>query len=558
LLCLSVFPLRAQVKKEPPSRKIEVGENKQQALPLPDIALPEFVVTGKSGIELPDSYKSEPTGARFYAPDADEAKLIAGERDRQAAKDLNPVKRSVKVISQVRIFDGVLTVGYGNYSTPLVEAIYGKQFNTGDISLRAGYKSSDGHKENADYSVGNFGIDGGYMLASDQSLFNGTRLGGVLAFSTERYRFYGAPNDVDRSQNLFHSGRRRTKNNWESAVTLTSDANKYFDYALALEGHLLSLDDVEKASESQLGAKLEVIKDVNRYRLKGSVDLSGSNLNNGIPHNDPVFFRIGLGARRLLMPQLDMTLNLNCFLYRNFASDFVGRLYPQAEINYFIDGVFTLSAGFTPGIQQNSLYQMVQQNGFLMSNAEIRHQDRLIETSIGLQADLGTRFKGRAIANYARVRDYPMYRDTSHMRVWDLSYEGTSDMLGFSVEGSSDVTKNDEVSGNLTLRSSNNSVTDRRIPYFANVELNLMFQHTFPFRLVVSTSMIYVGTRYTDLINKDKLDSYALVDIRADYQVLPRVGVFLYFSNILNQSYYRWDGYLEVPFFVMGGMRFRW
>jgi len=571
VLNLAVCWVFAQGKKEPPSRaiplsgiRIKVSENQQQPNTLPKIELPEFVITGKEAIDLPVAYKSELSEEKIYIPNTS-AKPNIGQRERETAELANPIKRSVKPEPAVRISDGIIKFGYGNFYTPFVDGRFGKQFSTGDISAYGNYKSSHGHIENADFVNGGLGAGGGYILPSETALlaplFKGARLGGLLAFSIEKYRFYGVPNGRQPPEypaKLFLQNQQRTKNYWGYDVSLTSDVNPYFDYALSFNGHYLIVDDVEKATESQFGFGLAVSKEVKRYRLKSNVEFYGNNINSSAPHNDPLYLRLGVGARRLLLPQFDLMMNVNYFIFRNFDSEALGKVYPQMEIKYYANEVLTFFGSFTPAVHRNSLYEMIRQNKYLANNVAIHHQDRFIDASFGLQVNLGKKFKAKVATNYFRVRDYPTYQDSARLRVWNVLYSGTSSILRFTAEGDYNITNEGRLSGTFTFRSSENSWTEKELPYLPNIEFGLFYQHLFPFGLTLNASMTYIGTRYIDLNNKEQLQPYLLMDFKGEYQILRYFGVFLYFRNLLNQTYYIWDNYSEIPFSVLGGISFRW
>jgi hypothetical protein len=50
------------------------------------------------------------------------------------------------------------------------------------------------------------------------------------------------------------------------------------------------------------------------------------------------------------------------------------------------------------------------------------------------------------------------------------------------------------------------------------------------------------------------LPAWMLLGFDMEYRVIRNIGVFLRFENLLDQSWQRWPGYSERPFFMMGGL----
>ncbi len=55
----------------------------------------------------------------------------------------------------------------------------------------------------------------------------------------------------------------------------------------------------------------------------------------------------------------------------------------------------------------------------------------------------------------------------------------------------------------------------------------------------------------------EKLPAFVDVSLQGEYQVIPRLSVFLQLNNILNSQYTRWNQYQVYGFNVIGGLRFK-
>lgn len=66
-----------------------------------------------------------------------------------------------------------------------------------------------------------------------------------------------------------------------------------------------------------------------------------------------------------------------------------------------------------------------------------------------------------------------------------------------------------------------------------------------------------MAAQYVDLKNSEQVQPHALLDVRGDYHVLRYVDLLLYCRNLLDETYYVWDHYSEIPLSVLGGISTR-
>jgi hypothetical protein len=556
--CVLSVSLFAQEKKEPPSRPVTI-ESKDSIRTLdekklPKIDLPEYVITGRERIALPSSTKLEPGGGQGMYLDPSRLRSV-GDKESEEFLSLSQ-KSGGNLFRNSQSFDGKLNLGYGRFDLKYGEGWYARRFAEGDFTLHGSYQAHNPYVEHSDAAMGSFDASAGLYLPQRLVLLGGSKVSGQFGYEGERYQFFGGPTP----------SLERTLDNVQVGLNLQSKASAPLRYESWVHFRRLIVRDKDQSREDDLSLGLRANGDAGGWQLRGEFSFDGDFLDQSIAWKDPDYLRLAGGFRKLF-GNLDLSGEVTYYLYRNSDSDFNSKLYPNLLVQYYLNHDLTLFAQLKPSVERNSLLRVVSENRYIGNDVQINHQDDYVDVAGGIQFDIVNRGTGRVYFRYQRIRDFPLYVDPSTLGYsdfpapyvdWAVRYDGMARLASLNGEILVDLTAADQVSGTLIIRSTRNSVTGDRIPYFAPVIITGSYAHRFPFGLSTQVDLRFVGERQIALSGGPALNSYSLVDASAEYSFIKEFSIFLHLNNIFDQHYAVWNGYEEVPFSLLGGITVKW
>ncbi len=537
LLVFSCSSSLAQEKPEPPKRAgalpVDSSLQREEAK-LPQIDLPEFMITGNDVVSAPDGGKHAYDGQSGFIP---EPGAVATSRDVLTPELGYGTKDKVGFTSPVEGFNGKVTAGYASYVTPFFDAWFGKDFGAADFLLKAGYKSSAGFSRMTDFRTGYGVISGGTYLSKNTGLFTGARIQGGLKFSGDTYFPYGSI-----TPNL-----QRSVNRFSSSVSLNSDIQDLFSYASTFHLRSTSLVDQVRTREIQLGLDVSASKDIEGIDVKGDMAWWTSFYDSPSKLNNPFFMQAGVSGRYHVHEDVDLTGGLAMYVMRGSDLNTKAKLYPKLGVSWYVEKQLTLFARFDPFVQRADMSQLIEVNPYLKNDISVRHPEYFVQLSIGAETELAKSVKANAVLQYKRVRNLATFLDEQNSGLWNAEYAGIVRMLEFTVDVHADVTGQDYVGGSLTLRESNNSENGNTVPYLPSTVISGMYTHRFPFNLSVGTTLRVNSSQYADAGGVRMLRAFILADVQAEYVLMKPLTVSFGITNLFNQPHSWWYGYAGRP-----------
>jgi outer membrane receptor protein involved in Fe transport len=557
--CVLHGKVAAQEKKEPPSRPVNVEpSDSSRALAekkLPKIDLPEYVITGRERIDLPSSRKLDQGGGQGTYLDPSRLTNV-GDKESEELLRLSQ-KLGASLFGGSRSFDGKLNLGYGRFDLKYGEGWYGRRFAEGDFDLHGSYQARDAYVEHSEATVGSFDASAGLYLPKRLELLGGSKISGQFGYEGEKYRFFGGPNP----------SLERTLDNVQVGLNLQSRSAAPLKYESWVHFRRLTVRDKDQSREDDLSLGLRTNGDVGGWQLRGEFSFDGDFLDQSIVGKDPNYLKAAGGFRKLF-GNLDLSGEMDYYLYRNSDSDFISKFYPNLLVQYYLNPDLTLFAQFNPSVERNSLLRAISENRYIGNDVQINHQDVYVDVAGGIQFDILNRGTARVYFRYQRVRGFPLYVDPSVLYYvmifptpyadWALRYDGITRLSSLNGDILVDLTQLDRLSGTVTIRSTHNSLTDSEVPYNAPVTITGSYAHQFPFGLSTQVDVRFVGERQIALSEGLSLTSYSVVDASFEYSFIKDFSVFLHLNNVFDQHYATWNRYEEVPFSLLGGLSVKW
>jgi len=540
-----------QEKKEAAQKDIEVkNETEQKEAPLPKISLPEFVITGNERIELKIKPKQEKDEERIFIPD----NPTPGSRSMEIEGVLSPkqIKQFAKAPSGL---NGKLFAGFGFYQTPQFDGWFGQYDQTNSFILNGYYSSSEGFIKNAGGWKGGAGASAKYVMPESSFVLPFMQLNGDFRYGRESYFAYGSAKPTQaRDISVFDISLGAG-----SRYALPYKSLSGFDYTGSMGLRSFSLSDSTSSSETEFSLNGAATARFLSAALRGQIEYRNTGYTMGIPflHSGQWFALKGEG-QGLLFTSLQVTLSLQQFFYRGNIRKASGRLYPQVEFRYFLTESATMTAGFAPSVERNTLESLSKQNKYIYNSLTLEPSDIPVHAFAGMEVTPVEELTVSAKFSYKQVSNYPTFLDTIGAKVWKVEY--LPDVSSTKVDGSFVYRLNP--SQNVTAYFSARKVRQKNsssvVPYIPAYSLGAAYHHFFDFGLHLQGLVEYVAPRYINLANTDKNAAYLITGVKGEMELFEKFHGVAEIQNALNRRYYIWDGYQERTIYLLLGITYNW
>lgn len=470
--------------------------------------------------------------------------------------ELNPVLRPLRLKQEdpTQTYRGYISAGYGNYSTPYLDAfITSKQDKNKLVGAHAFYnKSGKGPVDGKNSAGGASGISAFAQTFSKEISFNGN-----IGYQNRSTHFYGYPegatvnrDTLEQSYSLFNLG-----------VAIGNARKK--DFAYQLGGNFSHLKDKFSAAETSVD-----------FDFKGSYRLSDTR-SFEIKANFATLNRKDAGVeakgRNLLQasgnysfyPVENLKLEVGAIVaFENDTLDSKSfHLYPEVRatypINEFIDFVGSLSGG----MEKVSLQSLANENLWLAPAVALSHSNKIFELQAGVRAKLGSKVLAGAGISFAAIKN--MY----------FFVNDTTDASKFLVVYDREATERTNLYASLLYTHSDNVRVSLQGDYFGyNTDEQPEAWHKPGYRvtfgasynlfkkLIFNLDMIAQGNAKAfdpETFETKKLDSAFDLNFRAEYLVSDRFSVFAELNNIMGNNYPVFLNYPVRGFQGMGGLTWK-
>jgi len=505
----------------------------------PNVELPDFVITGKSQLNIKRVDKIKPdfvssVNEDFVRPTYSPEELEIGDFS-------NPLKSDMSFLDDVSFYKGNIAFGIGLYTIPTVSATYAHPFTNGIIEGIAKGNFTRAYEDNSDRFSTRFGFNFTYWSDIDGEILPGTQFSVNGDYGTTAYKFFASDNPT----------KKRTLNYGKFVVDVKNDFGKNFLFGLNLTNNVTNISE-EEFDENNLRIKGEALLKLSAVNIGAAVDYRNHSIKNLLGDNSGKDFFLlrptaGLFFTKLIKGSVGWT-------FSHGAGETYNALYASVAIK--LDKNITLFGEYAPTAEFMSPGSFVVKNNYFKvdsigsiywekSNAltaSVKYEfDKYFQIDGGLKYFTSDAFpyfgpssdSGKFNLHYADMKNISPYANF-------LFYLGPSGELYSSVE-LSDIHDND---GN-------------QIPYMPAFKLNAAYTYKFQNGLSTTARLDYLSNRYADIQNNISLGNYFDLGLSFIYSFQPNLDLTLDLNNVLNQKNYYWNGYKEVPLNIIIGINYR-
>jgi len=530
-------------KQRPPSRPVDVRTPEDQT-PLPKIDLPEFVITGTASIDPPAVDKVAFVESGLY--NRNPLENVPGARDRRTIDLGERFKQSLFATGEVR--NGMILGSLGTFFSPVVTASYGISSTQYGFLGKAAYRRTKGFAQFTDASSASLGVDGNMVFRSTNAYFDESRLSGEVSYGIRKYKFYG-------SQTPF------VQRDW-SVVGLGVGASSGIAAPLPFHGGLnyrsLSLrDSSDTVTENHVtiaaGSQLPVFD----VPLDVSFGADLATITRATP-NSLSLIRFSVASPRWSWGEVSLYVAANGYAVEGMNGQKGTYLYPDVRVQHQLSQTQTAFLGFHPSISFATLRERTRQFPYLSSASVIRHTVDRLAFSSGIESAWSDQLRTKVSFEFRRSTDEPLYDDTSDSGIGALEYGGTTSIVGVRIDAVANITPIDYFGITLTARSAKNDRINAQVPYMPGFELSATWRHVFPIGVRLTAEMsAYTGRRAAALVPNTAPSGF-WSGLKAEYEGIERLTLFLNFENLLNRRDQVWRGYRVEPLRADVGVSYRW
>jgi hypothetical protein len=469
-----------------------------------------------------------------------------------------------------KLYQGHVRGGFGNYTTPYVEAFFNTlRSDTYGLGLHLKHRSSSGGINDYGYS----GFSDNLAHVFGKRFFGSNFLDGGLRYDRNVVHYYGyKPDDYlndpiqDILDDMTSKDFRQRINQLNASVGFGSNRpdsarvnfhsgleyNWLTDRYDAIEHNIRFKGQVGREMEDpfamldQLYIGLDMGTDF--YSNRNSVDTISNALIS-------IFPKVAVKYNRL---KLYAGLDIN--VQADTASYF--RVYPNIGFEAsLIDSRLIVHSKFSGGLQRQSLRDLLGENPFMNSSVPLAFQNTKMEIAAGIKGAFSDQFAYNLGMSSARIENYAFFvTDTTSLlqNEFTLVYDNLRRLhLKGELFGQFGNRFHVRLAANYFQYNPEVEIEAWHLP---SLQLDLNMKYNMQDKIILSADLFSrdaaYGRIFDELGNPQayQLHSWHIdANLGVEYRYTRILSFFLNFQNLTNKSLERWMNYPSQKFHIMGG-----
>lgn len=465
--------------------------------------------------------------------------------------ELSPVIRPLRLKTEVdpEIYRGYVSVGYGNYATPYLDAFYtSKQDKKKLFGAHAFYRhSGKGPVDGKNSAGGTSGISGFIQTFSKDISFNGN-----VGFKNRSTHFYGYPNDADverdtiaQQYSLFNMG-----------LGIANARNN--DFAYNLGGNFSHLKDKFDAAESAVDFDFKSsykISDSKSLKLQASYSILNRK-DKGVDAKARNLFQANTGYAFYPIDKMKLELGVVVAFENDTINSKNFHVYPDIRATYQINDVVDFVGSLSGGMEKVSLQSLSNENIWIAPAVALAHTNKVFDLQAGIRAKLASTLLVGAGLSIASLKDmYFFVNDKTDASKFNVVYDDV---------------KRTNLYASLLFTHADNFKLSIQGDYFGydidkawhkpgyrvttGVSYNLFKKLIFNVDVIAQGNM---KARDPETLKAKTLDGAFDLNFRTEYLVSERFSVFVELNNIAGNKYPMFLNYPVRGFQGLGGLNWK-
>jgi hypothetical protein len=467
--------------------------------------------------------------------------------------EVSPAIRPLR-LKQEEVADisgGFLSLGYGNYASPMIEAFVNtRQDKNKLLGTHAFFNSSGkGPVDGRNSGSGNSGVS---VFA--QSFGKEVTFQADAGFENRFTHFYGYPEGTE----VLRDTIRQAFNLFKVGVSLANARNTDFSYELG--GNVSYIGDSFSAKENTVDVTFKsaykISKD-NALEVKAGYSIF-SRKDKGIEKKARNLFQVNPYYSFKSDDNLKIKVGAVVAMENDTLDKKDIHFYPDVSVVYPLSSTIDVVGSLTGGIERVSLQSLVRENLWLAQAIPIYHTNKLYD----IQAVINVRFNSNIFVSsglsFASLKNlYFFVNDEEDQAKFNTLFD----------EGS---TKRTNLFGSINMTYSSRTKFSVRGDYYGyspasipqawhrpGYKLSVAGSYNIQDKIVLTTDIMGLGNiraRDPQTLVAVTLDPAFDLNFRAEYFVSKSFSVFLDVNNVIGNSYQVFLNYPVRAFQAMGGI----
>jgi hypothetical protein len=503
------------------------------------LELPDIVISGTEKIDVPAGTKQMPQKpAPLTVKELDSLNSLEKQPALLLPLGMLSFNRNTPQFSR-----GFLRGEFGQFISPIFDAGYGTNFGGYILNALAGFASSKGHTENADFSRLTAHLNAEYIAPEKFVFFGGSKTETTVDFNRKAYNLYAIPSANERSltdlsakigvEGNYNSFGYSAGGGWSSIALSQSGGSGATDNALS--GHFAIQNTW---NEAIVGGRL--LLDLHTIRGNSSNFIEAGGFAEYMFDN---FTFNGVAAIQTANTSGGVTL---------------GGIKLSGNVEYRLNHLFTMHGNLATGLENNSFREMLQYNPYLADSAFVNFPRNHIVAKASMNYHPLETFSATAGVLYKLVSNTPLFLSTSGGTFMPMYAEVSSVEINGELAWELSHKDNLTTYGAITSAMlTENADSASSVPYIPSLKITSAWHRNWSEQFGTQITAQYMSLRYADSGKHKELSGFATVNIRGEYSLSQPLRVFLRIDNILNSTVFLWDGYKERGVFIAAGINWQ-
>lgn len=476
--------------------------------------------------------------------------------------ELRPISAARMVAEPIsRLYKSYLKLGYGNYSTPLLELdisnLRSKNLQYGvlmhHLSSGGKLKLANGDKVFAGYGNNDVSLFG-------KKIYRRSEWTGNIDFSSKSVYYYGydadtvripPPEKKDIKQNFIRLGART------EIASIHPDSN-HFNYNITARYQYIR-DRFENAEHGiHLSAFTERFRRDNLIGANSGVDFYNTTPSIDSSYNAVLRFNPYFSRKS---DEWKFVLGFNTYLDLTSGHSKI-YLYPRASLQFnIVKNILIPYIGVDGHLETNNYEKIANENPFIMPNLHVKPTDHQIDGYAGLRGKFSSKGTFNLKVSYSIINNAYFFVNDS------LSEFGTKfkavydDIELIHYFGELDYVYSEKLSFLFRGNLYNYTMFYEEKPWHKpSWEVNLEARYNIQNKIIASAAVNLLSKRWAKPYKAGhpavELSAVPDINLGLEYRYTRILSAFLKFNNLGAARYYQWNQYPSQRFFMMAGFTY--
>ncbi len=469
--------------------------------------------------------------------------------------NLQPVPPETSVADEV--YNGMIRLGIGRFTTPLIEAVYDNRSGIEDVGLGFEFLHHSAHNDRLQFREfrKNYGTLSGSFLTNDSKLY-----GRLHLYNTRYFNYADTLPRATEGQLEEEIKMRFTR--FETLVGITSlqdtdnplryDVSTRVRYYDGLRDNLEFNFTVNPQGSYQFTDEFSIRANAEWTFTNGRLGGDGHS-RNFLDFTPTIHFRNDL-------LEIKGGFRFNAFgTGQEAVTEGSNQIAPIAEVKFgLVPEELIIVAGVTGGMQNHLYYDMIMENPYLDRNIVIQSTQEKLNIYGGIQGNISQQFDYSGRIYFKRVENPLVYTVPSDGAYYSVAYDSLMEVVGAHVEANYDLDNDLRIGAALTWNNYSLSQLDKFF-HATPIRLDAYATYLLNDQLTLQGRMNFYGSTPVALDGSGDIlrrNAFVNVGFSADYRIVERFSVYLRLNNLLGTEFQRWLNYPERPLDVSGGITF--